>query len=121
MVGSPENSTRLMAHPHDSGMDDFQLPELDILLMDQPPSQLLDPAALAQWMGDEGGADLTLPLPAHNNSSGGSTGTDAVKSLSKAEEKLERVRAQNRAKQARWRERQKVRGAVAGEDCTGNS
>ena len=93
----------------------FQLPELDMLLADQPGSQPLDPEAVAQWLGATAAADVTPLPPLVHTSSGGSNGTGTTASLSKDEEKQEKARAANRAKQARHRARQKVRWAFGGE------
>ncbi|EFN59061.1 hypothetical protein CHLNCDRAFT_137778 [Chlorella variabilis] len=87
----------------------FQLPELDMLLADQPGSQPLDPEAVAQWLGATAAADVTPLPPLVHTSSGGSNGTGTTASLSKDEEKQEKARAANRAKQARHRARQKER------------
>lgn len=93
--------------PPDSGpwLAEFQLPEFDPI-MDQP--MVLDPAQLAQWLSSP---DAVLP-PASDSlqltSSGNSSGTNTSAKSLPEEDKVERARALNRAKQARFRARQKV-------------
>lgn len=89
---------------------EFQLPELDMLVSCSPPPAL-DPDAVAQWLGTsaEFGTAATTGAPLQLTSSGGgSSGTNTTTSLSKEEEKQEKARAANRAKQTRFRQRQKV-------------
>jgi hypothetical protein len=93
---------------------EFQLPDLDSLVHEGEPPPL-DADLLAQFLSaapppTDFVPQMPSPASLQLTSSGGSSGT-STKPTSE-EDRKERARALNRAKQARFRARQKVRAAV---------